>query len=239
MEGLSTARLLLRSLEMVALFVVAPTLFALWRVHPEVISDGLRSLGMADTWAAFFTPRGTMIPTLLAFAGLSLAWLLVDSSFDNRRLGRLGAVGRELPRIIVFFSLATGAIGLAVAAYMPEVLFRLPRDNPGVWVAIMLLYPALSVWPQEVLYRAFFHHRYGMLLPNMAMRIVTSAAVFGYMHVVFLNWVAPALTFLGGLLFAYTYERTKSVAAASVEHALYGCCVFTIGIGSYFYGGFR
>ena len=64
--------------------------------------------------------------------------------------------------------------------------------------------------------------------------IVASAIVFSYMHIVFQNAVAIVLTLAGGVLFAKTYYETKSTFTASVEHALYGCFVFTAGLHSYF-----
>ena len=65
--------------------------------------------------------------------------------------------------------------------------------------------------------------------------IMASAAVFGFGHIVFRNWPAVALTFAGGWLFATTYRRTSSLVLVSAEHALYGCAIFTIGYGQYFF----
>jgi membrane protease YdiL (CAAX protease family) len=64
-----------------------------------------------------------------------------------------------------------------------------------------------------------------------------SAIAFSFAHIVFRNPWAILFTFVGGLMFASTYLKTRSNLAASVEHALYGCFVFTIGIGQYFYAG--
>jgi hypothetical protein len=43
------------------------------------------------------------------------------------------------------------------------------------------------------------------------------------------------LTLAGGWLFARRYQRTRSLLAASVEHALYGVLAFTVGLGTLFY----
>ena len=64
-----------------------------------------------------------------------------------------------------------------------------------------------------------------------------SALVFSYGHIVFENSLAVGLSFIGGLLFARTYVSTRSTFAAAFEHALYGCFIFTIGLGQYFYHG--
>jgi hypothetical protein len=47
------------------------------------------------------------------------------------------------------------------------------------------------------------------------------------------------LTFFGGYLFAYTYAKTRSLLLVSIEHALYGCLLYTIGLGRFFYTGFE
>jgi hypothetical protein len=45
------------------------------------------------------------------------------------------------------------------------------------------------------------------------------------------------LTLIGGWLFARRYQRTRSLLAASVEHALYGVLAFTVGLGALFHHG--
>ncbi|WP_423804206.1 hypothetical protein [Nitrosomonas nitrosa] len=47
--------------------------------------------------------------------------------------------------------------------------------------------------------------------------------------------MSVTFTFVGGIMFAYTYHRHRSLLLASIEHALYGCFVFTIGLGWFFY----
>ena len=48
--------------------------------------------------------------------------------------------------------------------------------------------------------------------------------------------IAVLLGTLGGILFAYTYCKSGSLILAAVEHAIWGCALFTFGLGSYFYG---
>jgi len=42
---------------------------------------------------------------------------------------------------------------------------------------------------------------------------------------------------MGGVLIAKTYQDTESLIISSIEHALYGTFIFTIGLGKYFYYG--
>jgi membrane protease YdiL (CAAX protease family) len=101
----------------------------------------------------------------------------------------------------------------------------------------MVAYPIFSVYPQGLLYRAFFFERYATLFPGKWVMILASAAAFAFLHIVFRNSLAVALTFAGGLLFAWRYAETASLATSSFEHALYGCWLFTVGLGPFFYHG--
>jgi len=126
---------------------------------------------------------------------------------------------------------------LSVRQLAPEILFRLPRRNPILWVLILCLYPIVSVYPQGVIYRAFLVHRYSVLFRSPVVLIVASAVAFGYMHIVFRNEWAIGLSALAGLLFAARYLQTGSLLVSSFEHALYGNLIFSVGMGSYLYHG--
>lgn len=69
------------------------------------------------------------------------------------------------------------------------------------------------------------------------MRIFVSASVFALAHIVYANWVAVALAFAGGVLFAYTYAQSRSTFVCVIEHSLWGLWMFTIGIGRYLDSG--
>ena len=91
--------------------------------------------------------------------------------------------------------------------------------------------------PQEALYRRFLLLRYQRLFGSGAGSVLTSAAAFGFAHIVYGNALAVGLSAAGGLLFAASYRRHRSLALVCLEHALYGCLVFTIGLGRFFYTG--
>jgi membrane protease YdiL (CAAX protease family) len=178
-----------------------------------------------------------IIPTLVLLGVVCLALLLLDRRFERRRLWQWGDLGEGLRHI--FKTFVPGALVLTVllALWRPELLLRFPRENTGLWLVVMVAYPVLSVYPQEVIFRTFLFHRYRNLLPTPVARITASGTAFGAAHLFFGNWIAPVLTTLGGFLFARTYQRSKSTFQASLEHALWGDFLFTVGLGWYFYGG--
>ncbi len=181
--------------------------------------------------------REWIIPTLLATAGVCLVVLLRDPHFDRRRLWNRSDFGRHLRRSVLVFLPAAGLLTLAVLFLVPERFLQLPKERPGLWVLVLVLYPLLSVYPQEIIFRTFFFHRYAALLPRPSTLIFASGLVFGLAHLFFGNWLAPLLTTLGGFLFASTYQRSDSTLQAFLEHSLWGDFLFTVGLGWYFYGG--
>lgn len=122
-------------------------------------------------------------------------------------------------------------VGLYI--YMPEKLFYVIKNDWLLWLSVSLIYSIASVLPQEVIYRTFFFGRYQQLFDNKLVLIITNAILFALGHLVFRNPYIIILTFIGGLLFALTYQKTKSLLYTSIEHAMYGVWLFTIGIGEY------
>jgi len=114
--------------------------------------------------------------------------------------------------------------------------FEFLNTIPHLWKKVMILYPIVSVLPQCFMYRTFFEKRYPSIIKSDVQFIWLSALLFSFMHLVaYKNYVAVLFTFLGGLLFATTYKRTKSFWFSAVEQAIYGDAIFTIGLGYYFY----
>lgn len=183
--------------------------------------------------------RWGMFLVLWSTAAVCLAVLLWDRRYPSRRLWETRRLARNLRSVLPVF--AAGAVLLTALTLLlvPDRLFGFVRHRPGLWALVMVLYPLLSVYPQGIVYRAFLFHRYAPLFPRPWQRLVAGGAAFSLMHLVFGNPVAPALTLLGGLLFGRTYERTGSLLVSNIEQSAYGCFIFTIGLGVYFYGGGR
>jgi membrane protease YdiL (CAAX protease family) len=179
------------------------------------------------------------IPALWLGAAYCLFRLRSDASFDPRLLWNPVAFpGLAVQIFLIFLAIALG-VGLGVYFLQPQMLFSFVRHAPWFWGMVMLLYPVLSVYPQGIVYRAFFFHRYRGLFPGALRMILASAVAFAFVHIIFRNPIAVSFTLIGGLLFAWRYQQTGSLFTSSLEHALYGCLMFTIGLGDYFYKGFR
>lgn len=175
---------------------------------------------------------------LFVVSAIVAGWLLFRRQFDLRLFWQgCNARGerRQLKKMLVRFAICSALIAGLVLFVFPQDFLDLPREKPLLWTMIMIVYPLLSVYPQELIYRAFFFERYRRLFPNCLATVIASAVVFGLVHIIFQNPLAVILTIIGGVFFAETYARTRSLRLVWLEHALYGCLVFTIGLGQFFY----
>jgi hypothetical protein len=273
---------------------------------------GLPAAYLGFKWAL----PGVRVPVLAVGGVVALVMfvlLLRDRTFDRRQLLNAHRFWPRLAGVLAIFIPGAVLVGLGVAWFFPDKLFSLIQQRPVLWAMIMCLYPLFSVYPQEIVWRAFFFHRYRPLLcegrwlapavmfvtlaatvlivnavtpggigwpaltialgtlaavaagwaaivwavrqakrrgdagarpcrtvcriGHTAPLIVTSAATFGYMHAIFpgLPLLAVAMTFVGGLIFAWRYHITRSLLITWIDHALWGGLIFTIGLGFAFY----
>jgi len=119
----------------------------------------------------------------------------------------------------------------AVYQYDSTLLFSIVKTKPILWIVILFVYTLMSVVPQELVYRHFFFKRYQYLFNNTYLFLFINMLCFSLCHLFLWDSLVMILTFLGGGLFAYTYQQEKSMLWVCAEHALYGNIIFTIGMG--------
>ncbi|HEU5072916.1 MAG TPA: CPBP family glutamic-type intramembrane protease [Polyangiaceae bacterium] len=204
----------LRWVELVALFALVPLGFLVVLLHHP-------------------TAHIALIPLLWVVAAALLYVLSFQDGWEHRSLMRLPPSSEALRRVLVRFAFVGTAMALVTYIVSPEDFLRLPLSDPWMMLAIGVLYPALSVIPQGIIYRVFMSERYSGLFRSETSFVLFTAACFAAGHVIFRNWVAVAATFFGGLIFMRTYRLTRSHLLASFEHALYGVSAFAIGIGRF------
>ncbi|MFC0109637.1 CPBP family intramembrane glutamic endopeptidase [Kibdelosporangium aridum] len=192
--------------------------------------------GVVIAYTVLFTGSNP-IPVLVVLALAAVLYLLRSPAFDRGSLWRPGRLRAELPSIaFLWFVTAVGST-VVVLFTTPELFLGFPRTEPVVWGFVMVLYPVLSVYPQELIFRAFMFQRYQPIFGDGIGMITASAAAFGFVHIAFGNWVSVVLSAAGGWIFASRYRRSRSLFTVSVEHGLYGMLMFTVGLGIYFYHG--
>ena len=201
-----------RWLELAGIFVVLPVLLAMFSHY------SLRYL----------------MPLLAVVGLLCLLYLLRDKQFKRKRLWRIkGASAHVLNAIKLFLPLAM-VITFLVYWFLPDNFLDLPQQHTQLWLTTILIYPLISVLPQELIFRSFFFHRYKPIVPDKQHRWWLSSGVFALAHVVYGNWLAVIGSVFAGLLFGYRYIQSKSTLVVALEHSLWGCFAFTVGLGGFF-----
>lgn len=175
------------------------------------------------------------IPFLIAVALFAAYQLHQSKLFPNDWLTNWAAGRPHLRDVLLRTSLLAVMIATGVWLFAPELLFDYVLRSPWLWLGLMIAYPVLSVYPQELIFRAYFFHRYRELFESQRGMIAASALAFGFVHVIFGNWVSVLMSTAGGVLFSWTYLRSRSLLLTSLEHALFGNFIFTIGLGQYFH----
>lgn len=217
-------------------------MFPIYNSIPDHSEKKIKVLLASEFVCVFFllpifftiTIRGTHPFPFIVTGGLFAAWYLFrDKGFSRKSFGDFLSLRKYGKRILSpFLAISLIAI-LVIALTQPEALFDYPRHKTALWLAIIIFYPLLAVYPQELFYRAFFFRRYRSLFPGKHTMTLVSALTFGFAHIIYGNIPAVLLTMIGGYLFAMTYHHSRSVLVTSLEHALYGCLLYTIGLGHF------
>ena len=181
------------------------------------------------------------VPLLLILLAMGITvhlFLYYDPSFNRNNFINWKSGKSEIGKIILLFIPLAALMVVLIWQIDETKLFYLPSANPLFLLMISIFYPVFSVVPQGLAYRALFFHRYGILFSGNTLRIVISAILFSFGHILYKNAVVLLLAFLAGLIFAYRYYKTESLLISVLEHSLYGVWLFTCGLGYFFVSSF-
>ena len=181
--------------------------------------------------AIFFLDSSVIVfLTLYLVFTLSLVILYFDKSFSFTSLRK-----KVDWKFIIIFSLIFLSLSFFYVILVDkDLLFIFPKTNFELWLLVILIYPFLSVIPQEIVYRVFFFQRYFPDKRSFYFLTLLNMIVFSYGHIVFNNVHAILITAIVSPIFTYAYLK-KSFFTCIVLHALGGQIIFTLGLGKYFF----
>lgn len=192
-------------------------------------------IGVPLAMTAFFG-QYSLFAVVWALAGVALIMLILTPGWKWSSLLK-GPVLEEW-KLILVFAVGTAAICAGfVFALVPQQFLSMPIYRTGLWVMIMVAYPLLSAFPQELIYRSLFFERYGSLFPNIYAAIIANGLAFGIGHLFYMNPITIAITAAGGAIMGWAYLRKRSMLLSWVLHAIAGNLIFTLGLGLFFYHG--
>lgn len=196
-----------RLLELILLFLILPLLLAI--------------------------PISPWVRVALGFVGLVyVIWVSRKRKFFSFKKVSVGIKVQHVYFLAAKFIIISIITYFIVSEFYPQELFRSLLDDPLKFMIICLVYTIVSVIPQEFIYRDFFFKRYYSFFPNDVLFVLINGILFSLAHLFFYNELVLLMTLVGGWIFSYTYLKTKSLRFTMLEHALYGCWVYAVGLGS-------
>ena len=179
-----------------------------------------------------------IIPVLLLVCVYCITIYCIENKNFSSEFNKIFNINLNiLIRIIIRWIFASLILLIITFYFFNEKFFIIQNNKPEILWKIMILYPIFSALPQEFIFCKFFFYRYKKIFKSDNNLVISSALFFAITHILFLNFIAPILSFIGGLLFANTYNKHRSLFLVSLEHGLYGNTLFFIGLGWYFWGG--
>lgn len=199
-------------LEFLVLYFLAPVLFVLF---------------FKGSW---------LIPFIMGIGVVGFIILYFDSTFSFKDTFSLSHIKNSDKRVTLFIiSIIIATLGFY--RFQEEQFLYLIREYSYFAFIFPIFYTLFSVIPQTLFYRTLFFHRYAELFQVKHIQIVVSALIFSIAHIVLFNLEAVIITFVGGLIFSYYYEKDKSILGSVIEHGAYGSVLFLLGFGVFLYSG--
>ena len=199
--------------ELILIFIIIPLVFGLRVIHYSRV----------------------LVPLLLLCIPAAI-WLGKTSGFNRETFWSADPTEeRKYLRVLVPRFFILGILLITVAMFsIPDQLFSLPFSHPEIWLILLGMYIAFSVYPQELLFRAFFFRRYKSLFASREKLLIVNAILFGWLHVAFGSFTSMWLSLVAGGIYALTYQKTRSLRLVCFEHALYGSLTLSVGYAGYF-----
>lgn len=158
------------------------------------------------------------------FVFICAVWKTIQSGNVNWSMiwtGEQPEQEKQQLKILLFrFPILAFLLLALIKIYYPDNFLNFPQQYPGFFILFIVLYPLLSVIPQEFLYRTFFFKRYRVLFKQPLLMVVASTIVFSYLHIIFHNIESVLLTLIGGYLFSQTYRGSGSLRLVTLAGTL-------------------
>lgn len=97
-------------------------------------------------------------------------------------------------------------------------------------MAFYVFFVCVSAPAQEFLYRSFLFAELGESRIPPTATVLVSAALFGFMHIIYRDLNTVLLTLGAGLVWATVFQMTRRVSITAVSHAVLGVAAIAAGV---------
>lgn len=173
-----------------------------------------------------------IIPFAWRFGVLIAMTLLAAAIAAASRRHTVRGLGLGLPRAgqLLRWALVPSAILIAAIALGALPAHHAVSGPASGRIAFYVFFVCVSAPAQEFLYRGFLFAELGQIrLPPAAM-VLVSAALFGFMHIIYRDRNTVLLTLAAGLVWAMVFQMTRRVSITAVSHAVLGVAAIMTGV---------
>ena len=170
---------------------------------------------------------------LFLFFFCSIAFILLKKEKKKSLKEFFGKIEfKSLKFNLLFFIFAIHIYALMIGL---NSFYSMPIENIKLWIIIIIFYPIISVFPQEIIYRVLFVERYKKLFVSKKdYSQIVNTFIFTYSHIVFQNHHAIIISAIASPIFYYQYTK-KSFLNCFIIHSLGGYLIYTVGLGDFFF----
>ena len=162
---------------------------------------------------------------MLSISALLIYGIMNREKWTYNDIGlQLGNFNKYIPQYSIFT-----AVGIALLFFLAQFAeVDAGASSTGVLQKFLLFIP-ISFF-QEFAFRAFLMPRLRLITKNTPLVIITNAAIFAFMHAIYpLPSIMIPLAFLGGIYFAWIYNRLPDLVLISISHALLNIVAIMLG----------
>ncbi|MGB7439857.1 MAG: CPBP family intramembrane glutamic endopeptidase [Coleofasciculaceae cyanobacterium] len=140
----------------------------------------------------------------------------------------LGITKRKLRESI--FAIIPITLLLALPIVILSLLNEPRVDNSGLSIYFYLFYVLISCPFQEFAYRGYLFHSLEILALGKWARIMIAAALYSFVHIVYIDSYIVVSTLLAGILWNIHYDKFRNLASVTLSHSILGTLSIILGL---------
>lgn len=147
------------------------------------------------------------------------ALLLLYGSINGIPLDSFGFTRKNLKIALTRVVPVSTLVAIVILVLYFLRLFR--SDSPSAHWSFYIFYIFVSASLQEFVYRGFLFHLLQKAHVRKVGTIVSSSALYGFMHIIF-DVPAVIFTFLIGLFWGWAYDKDRNIYGVMISHSILG-----------------
>jgi uncharacterized protein len=170
----------------------------------------------------------SVIPYQYRFYVLELTTLvlLVYARFSKISFRQLGFRMDNIQ--VSILNLVPVTLGLSTVMLL---VYFFDKSKPTLYGTMLfyLFYVFISSPSQEFIYRGFLFELFSGIELGKAQKIIFSSILYSFVHIIYLDLATLVVTFMMGLIWGYSYNKSRNIFSVSLSHSIIGAISILLG----------